>query len=132
MEYDYRNEENYVYGCGQGTGAARAIQQVYDTARYGVSQWARCEGAADARNQAAANGVREAARAQLESRRPIRRFGANLIDTSAARFGRDWDYGYKVTAKYRDLEFETVVRSVVLSVDQNGRERINARAEYED
>jgi hypothetical protein len=132
LEYDYRHEENYIYAGGQGTGVGRTVQQVYDTARYGVSQWNRCEGFADARNQAAANGVREAGRARLEAGRPSRRFGARLLDTSSARFGRDWDYGYKVRAKYRDIEFDTIVRSVVLSMDSDGAETVDARSEYED
>lgn len=132
LEYDYTREENYVYSGGQGQGTARNIQQVYDATRYGISQWGRCEGFADARMQSADNGVREAGRAQLEERQPRRRLGGTPIDTEGTRFGRNWDFGYRVTARYRGQEFNAIIRAVVISVGKDGREAIQARVEYED
>jgi phage replication-related protein YjqB (UPF0714/DUF867 family) len=130
LEFDYVEEENYIYSGGQGQEDSREIQQVYDEARYNVSQWNRCEGFACATQQTAANGVREVGRAQLEASRPRRRFGANAIDTEGTRFGRDWDFGDKVTAKYRGFEFESVIRVVSIGVSERGEE-VTARLEYE-
>jgi len=132
LEYDYSNEINYVYSAGQGEGQARNIQQVYDSTRYSVSQWARCEGFADARNRSTNNGVREKGRQVLEGGRPRRRFGAWPQDTQFARFGIDWDFGDRVRTRYRGIEFDAVVRSVVISIDRFGREILQARLAYED
>lgn len=131
LEYDYLTEVNYVYAGGQGDLDERSIQQVYDADRYNASQWNRCEGFADARNQAEDNEVREAGRAKLFEGRPVRRFGGVPVDTQGTRFGRDWDYGDKVRARYRGQEFDAIVRSVVLTV-KDGSETIRAKLEYED
>lgn len=129
--YDYSDEENYIYAGGQGEGSARNIQQIYDTARYGASIWNRCEGFADARNQATDNGVREAGRATLEPGRPKINFTATPVDTDGTRFGRDWDFGYKARARYRNVEFDTIIRAVTISVDEKGIEQIQAKLEFQ-
>jgi len=131
LEYDYTEEVNYVYAAGQGTQDDRNVQQVYDAGRYLASKWGRCEGFADARNEASDDGVREAGRAGLEAGRPRRRFGGIPLDTRGTRFGRDWDIGYKVRARYRGQEFDAIVWAVTISVDEDGREDIQARLEYE-
>lgn len=131
LEYDYTNEENYIYGGGQGKGAARNIQQASDSTRYGISQWNRCEGFADARNQSTDDGVREAARSKLENGRPKIRFSAIPIDTAGTRFGVDWDFGYKVKASYKNFEFDTIIRAASISVNSGG-EQIRARLELEE
>jgi hypothetical protein len=132
LEYDYSEEVTYVYAGGQGEGEARNIQQVYDTTRYSASAWNRCEVFADARIQTTDNGVREAGRVALQEGRPRRRFGGTPVDTSGFRFGRDWNYGDKVRARYRGLEFDAIVRAVTISLDGDGRETIQARLDYED
>jgi len=131
LDVDYTEEINYVYGAGQDSDDSREIQQAYDAERYNKSIWNRCEATADARDQSAANGVREAARALLEAGRPIYRFGATPIDTPQSVFGIDWDYGYKVRTKYLWFEFDAIIRSVVLGLDGEGNETIQARLEYE-
>lgn len=131
LEYDYTEEENYIYAAGQGEGAARNVQQVYDADRYRLSLWNRCEGFADARDQTSDNGVREAGRANLSEGRPKIRFNATPVDTVGTRFGRDWDFGYKVRARYRNIEFDTIIRATTISIDDNGNENIQARLEYE-
>jgi len=132
LEYDFLNEENYIYAGGRGVGDDRNVQQVYDAGRYGVSCWNRCEGFADARDQEAANGVREAGRAALERGRPKVRVGGAPIDTEGARFGRDWDFGYRVRARYREMEFVSIVKSIIIGVDEGGREIILTKLEREE
>lgn len=131
LTYDYTTEENYIYAAGQEQGAARNVQQVYDSARYGASVWNRCEGFADARNQAADNGVREAGRARLEEGRPKVTFTATPVDIEGTRFGRDWNFGDKVTARYRNVEFGTIIRAVTIAVDENGKEQIQAKLDFQ-
>ena len=130
-DIDYGAEVNYVYGLGQGEGSDRNTQEVSDTDRINASTWNRCEAIADARNEDTDNGVREAARAALIEGRPIRRAGGKVLDTQAARFGLDWQWGDKVTFRYRD-EFDCIIRAVTLSLDGNGTETIQARLDYED
>lgn len=130
IEWDYADEENYIYAGGQGDKNLRNIQQVYDADRYGISQWNRCEGFADARTQAADNAVRETGRAKLEKGRPIVRMGGSPIDTAGTRFGRDWDYGSKVTAVYRG-EFTAIVRAALIILDGKGNETIATNLGYE-
>jgi len=135
LEYDYSEEVNYVYAAGQGQQDQRETTQVYDTARIGTSIWNRCEGFADARQQGElglTNGVREEGRARLEEGRPQRRFGGQPVDTEGTRFGRDWDHGDKVRARYRGEEFDCIIRTTNIHVDEMGHETITARLEYRE
>ena len=130
-EEDYGSEVNYVYGLGQGEGSDRTTQEVSDAARIAASAWNRCEAIADARNESTDNGVREAARAALTEGRPRRRAGGKILDTAAVRFGRDWHWGDKVRFTYRG-EFDCIVRAVVLSLNGEGQETVQARLDYEE
>lgn len=130
LEYDYTQEVNYVYAAGRSGGTTRNVQQVYDSTRYGISQWNRCEGFADARNQTADNGVREAGRAVLWEGRGKVRFQARLIDTEGMIFGKDWTFGDKVRAKYKNQEFDGIVRAVMLVMSDKGEE-VKVKLEYE-
>ena len=130
LEYDHSEEENYIYAGGQGVEDDREIQQVYDADLYNVSQWNRCEAFEYATSQSAANGVREAGRARLREGRPVKRFEGEPVDTEATRFGLHWDFGDKVRARYRNEEFDAIVKNVVLHLSR-GVETISARMEYE-
>jgi len=126
LEYDYSQEINYAYSGGRDIETNRNIQQVYDSDRYGASPWNRCEGFADARNQDTDNGVREEGRQLVDDHRGRVRFTADLMDTTATRFGRDWNWGDQVAVKYRNLEIDAIVRSVVLRL-HDGNETVQAR-----
>lgn len=131
LTYDYTEEINYVYSGGSGAETLQNVQQVSDSARYLVSQWGRCEGYVDAGDQQAGNGIREVGRAFLEEGRPKRRFVADPVDTVGTRFGVDWDFGDKVRTRYRGIEFDSIIRSVVLNL-KDGKETIKARLEFEE
>lgn len=130
LEYDFTEEENYVYAGGQGEGALRNVQQVYDADRYNVSIYGRCEGFADARQQASDDGVTDVANTALDDGRPRIRFGAQPVDTAGTRFGIDWNFGDKVQAKYLNQQFYCIIRGAALSVDDSG-EDISTRLDYE-
>lgn len=131
LRISYAQERNYIYAAGQGEGEGRKIKQVYDVSRYNLSQWNRCEGFADARNESTETGVEMAGYAALAEGQPKIRFSAVPVDTEGTRFGRDWDFGYKVTAKYRNYENTHIIRAVSLTVDGNGKESIQTRLDYE-
>lgn len=129
--YDYSDEVNFIYAGGQDQKTHREIQQVYDASRYNDSQWNRCEGFEDARTSELSNSVREEGRAALEEGRPKVRFKATPISTEATRFGREWDWGDKIRARYENVEFDAIIRAVTLTIDSDGNEKIDARMEYE-
>lgn len=130
LTYNYSEEQNYIYAAGKGEGPARDIQQVYDSTRYNQSIWGRCEGTIDARNQDG-DGVRESGRDALEEGRPSIIFSGQAVDTPRARFGRDWDVGYRVKARYAGFELTAVIGAVTLSVSDAG-ESIDAALEYRE
>jgi len=130
LEWDATTEENYIYAGGQGAASARDIQQVYDASRYGKSQWARCEGFADARDQGTGK-VTQVGQMALYRGRPIYRFGGVPLDTSGSRFGVDWNFGDKAKARYRGVGFTILINGVTLNVNEKGQETISARLDYQ-
>lgn len=130
LEYDYTDEENYIYVGGQSIASFREIDQVYDAARYGASKWNRCEGFTDARTQTS-NGVTAAGQSALVAGEPKIRMGGTPVDTRGTRFGIDWNFGDKVTARYENREFSAIIRAVALGKNEKGDTNIQARLEYE-
>jgi len=126
---DYTEEVNYVYAGGQGEGISRNVRQVYDSDRYGLSQWNRCEGFADARDEGTNNGVDAIGNDALSLGRPIRRFSMTPLDTIGAVFGTDWDVGDKVRARYRGEEFDSLIRGATITLDR-GQESISAVTDF--
>ena len=131
IQYDYGNEVNYIYAGGKGEEDERNVRQVSDATRYGMSQWNRCEGFADARNQNADASISDAGRSELEAGRPKVRGGGSPQDTEGTRFGLHWNHGDRVRMRYRRLEFDCLIRATVLRMGSNGYETIDARLEYE-
>jgi len=129
LAYDYRDEETYIYALGQGEGADRELQEQEDAARVNASSWNRREGFTSALGEETANGVREAARAELRAGEPRRQFRARALDTAVARYGVDWEVGDRVVAEHLGTQFEVIVAAVRLRL-RAGRETIDARLEY--
>ena len=132
LSLDYSDEVNYIYAGGQGEGSDREIVEVSDATRIARSIWNRREGFADARNESTTAGVTAAANAALEAGKPRLRFSGNLLDTDQFVFGRDWDFGDRVTVTYRGYQLDGLVRSVRVDVNKRGEENIQARFEVED
>jgi hypothetical protein len=131
LEYDWRKESNVVYALGQGSGVSQNIQEVEDATRSGASRFARAEGTVSAGSQQEDDEVTAVGQTALDLGRPVRRFGGRLKDTRGARYGVDWWFGSKVTARFLEQEFDAIVRSVGVRVTGDGKEEIDARAEYE-
>lgn len=130
VEYDYLLEANYIYAGGTGVEDERAILQVYDDARYGATPLNRCEAFADARNEDTDDAVTDKGREILNAGRPIVRAGGRLMEAEGTRLGINWNLGDRVRARYRSVEWDAIVRAVVLTVD-GGLETIDARLDYE-
>ena len=128
IEYDYSEEINYIYAGSPGVFDARRIDQRYDEDRINASAWNRCEGFGDARE---GGGISyNKLRALLDETKPNVWAGGIPVDTPSTTFGYHWNHGDKVRMKYRNQEFDCIVRSTVLSM-RDGEETIDARLEYE-
>jgi hypothetical protein len=128
---DYTDEQNAVYGAGRGTKDDRYVSEQEDTARQGLSIWARREGVCQATDQTTQAGVQAKAKAQLQKKRPQMRFSGTLLDTAQSPYGPAWRWGDWVVAEYRGQTFDCLVRAISISVNE-GVETINARMELED
>jgi hypothetical protein len=58
-------------------------------------------------------------------------FSGRAIDTEGTRFGRDWNWGDKVTARFLSFEFEAIIRRLIIKLSSTGLETIDARIESE-
>ena len=54
-----------------------------------------------------------AANQKLFEGRPVIRFSAVPLDTVGSQFMIDWDYGYKVGARYLNTQFNSLIRVTV-------------------
>lgn len=131
MIQDYGYEVTYVYGGGQGEEEARTIEEMSDSERLNRSAFGRIEDWQDARNEDSDAGVQDAARSRLASGRPRVRFIGVLRDMPSSRYGVEWDFGDRVTVAYRGQQYDGMIRSVVIGVDNQAVETIDARVEVD-
>jgi len=129
LRFDYTEEINYVWGGGQGEGPGRDMDPENDQVREHLTIWNKREAFQDAREEATHAGVGHKAFLRMQAGLPKVIFSGELLDTPQSRFGVDWDYGDKVTVRYRGMEFSGRVNSFAISVDENGTETIGAKVE---
>lgn len=122
---DATDEVNYAFGLGQGEGSAREIQTSTDTTRTGYSLWAVREGKVDARGEATAAAVLDAADAFLVKWRPYQLFTAELLSVPGYVYGKDWNFGDRVTIAFDGRQTDALIRAVTVSVDDQGFERVD-------
>ena len=126
LRWEYTDEVNLCYGGGQGQGAARMIDPENDPPRHNLTVWNYQESFKDARECEVILCVAQAARVEMQSKRPFVEFNGDLLDTPKTRFGVDWDFGDKVTIRYQGFSFDGLVESFKLAVDEDGREILDA------
>jgi hypothetical protein len=132
--YDYSEEINYAYVLGAGEGVARETTEVSDTARMGMSIWNRREGAKDARNTDAGDSDERTGDGNtfLYEKRPLFSFSGEVVETESFRYGKDWNFGDRVTASYAGVQKDAMIKKVLVSRDSDGQESIEARLEVEE
>lgn len=128
MLEDWGNEANFAYGLGGGPGPVREILTAEATDRSGATWYARREISRDARNQKTA-GVTAAAQAALVAARPIVSFSGDIVSTAGCLYGVNWGFGDRVTVSYDGRQFDALIRSVTVSVNEQGAEHVTARLE---
>lgn len=127
---DRRQEVNRYRVGGDEQGYHRNYVNVQDTTRQADSVWNLRERFLDRRNLSAAQ-LEDAGLNALQAAQPIRKFSANLLDAKGSRFGLDWNFGDRVPARFRGLNFSALIKAVSLSVDSDGSETLTARMEAE-
>jgi hypothetical protein len=132
LEDDFEDELSYVYAGGQGLASARVIEEARDLDRINASIWNRREGFKDARDESAPAGVADDADAKLIEGRPRRNFSVLLLNSEGSRYGKDWDFGDRVTVEYSNEQFDGFVRAVTVFVDSDGKETVQGRVEISD
>lgn len=130
MREDWSNEHNYVWGGGQGEEEDRVIDPEDDVFRMHRSIWNRREVFQDAREEDTILGVANKAFRRMQHDRPRLRFTGRLLDTPVSRYGIDWSFGDKVTARYHG-EYDGIVDAVRHMIDNEGVEDLTARLEVD-
>jgi hypothetical protein len=137
MEFDYSEEINYAYALGQGEGTGREVIEIAtapDIARSGMSIWNLREGAKDAKQIDFGDtaGLTGEANTYLNENKPKFRFGGDIVETPAFRYGKDWGFGDRVTAIYAGYQKDAMISKVLVSRDSSGQETITTRLEVEE
>jgi len=105
------------------------VEAVWDSTRYGLSVWNRCEATVAGRNEHTVAALQDVGYKRLADGRPVIRFRGRIRETPGCLYGRDWTFGDKVTATYMGLTFDCIILAVQVTVDGSGRETIDARLE---
>ncbi len=126
---DWQDERNYIYVGGQGTGTDRAVEEVSDTARTARSPWRRREHFQQATNESTTAALQDRGYTELENRRLVETFRAEILSVPGAEYGIDWDFGDKLTINYAFRQFDGTLDAIALDVGADGSEQITARFE---
>lgn len=128
LSYDYSDEATFAYATGKGQGAERIVNTAND--RTTASRLNRIEVQAWS-NSESSTVLGEEANNLIERKRPKLTVSGVLMDTPLTPYGgvKGWDLGHKVTLSYAGIQSDTIIRSVRVRVDADGREGIESRAE---
>jgi hypothetical protein len=129
---DFSDEVNAIYVGGQGQGTDRQVVQREDTTRTGRNIWARREKFIDQRNTNATASLNSEGDSALRAGIPRKRFSGELVSTDETQYGRDWNFGDRVSAEAYGQIFDGIIRAINVSRDGKGYVAITARLEVEE
>lgn len=130
-------EVTAVTSKGQGTGDSRLFQRVEDASRIATSRWNRVHAVLSATNEPSTAGLTAAGNAELAKGLPVEEFPVTVLDVPESRdtprslYGLDWDLGDLIPVTYARKQFNVELRTIHVSVDENGRETITGRNKVE-
>lgn len=130
LENDNFNEKSVIYAGGQGTGAARVVEERENTTLSEASLWARREAFRDARGESTVAGVQAAGDEELGYRKPKLRFIADFLSIPGSQYGIDWDFGGQYTVDYAGRLIDIEMKIVYVSINEDGAESIFGRNEF--
>lgn len=108
-------EVNAVIVLGQGSATNRVVEE-RTSAAVAASTWNRVESVQNANQEALIAGLDVFGDAILAKLQAKEDFNFEVIQTDAARYGRDYFLGDLVTARYKDIERTIQIISVTVSV----------------
>lgn len=126
--YDYWDAVNDVYVGGQGLADDRLVVQVTDTAESTADKWALREAFLSRASELTSAALTSAGNELLYSKRPKKTFRGNLLETSRARYGIDWQWGDRVPIQQGGRNLDGIIEKVSISVTGNS-ESITAAVE---
>ena len=126
--YDRTSETNVCYVLGQGAGSERRIVTRTSGAETD-SPWNRRATARDARNTYSDAALNDKGDEVIDKARARVRTQVDVAQTTATRFGRDWDIGDLVTLRYRNISVSQKVIGVRVEVTNDGSETIQTMME---
>lgn len=122
---------------GQGTGESRSYQRVEDASRMAASRWNRVHVVLSASNEPSSSGLTAAGNSELAQGLPVEEFPVTVLDVPESRdtprslYGLDWDLGDIIPVSYAGKQFNVELRTIHVSVDENGQETITGRNKVE-
>ncbi|MFA7101009.1 MAG: siphovirus ReqiPepy6 Gp37-like family protein [Bacilli bacterium] len=116
LSQNYSAEQNFAYVGGEGQGADRVIQQVYDPVAIVKSPWSRKEVFVEARQQGDTSSLIAVGSFELQQRKATQSLSFNIRQTDSSRWIRDWNLGDWVTAKYYDYSFDKRIVEIGVKV----------------
>jgi hypothetical protein len=127
---------------GEEVTAATAIGQGVETDKRkrtktssatGDSPWNDIEGLVNA-SQATSNAeLDSAADAELQAKKKIESLSFNVLQTASSFYGKDYTWGTKATAKFKDYSEDIVIDNVNITINgQTGNENITIRFSNEN
>ncbi len=108
-------EVNAVIVLGQGSATNRVVEE-RTSAAVSASTWNRVESVQNANQEALIAGLDVFGDAILAKLQAKEDFNFEVIQTNAARYGRDYFLGDLVTSRYKDIERTKQIISVTVSV----------------
>lgn len=125
VTYDYRTEENYIYGTGKGIEDEREIVQVYTEADVDASDYNRCEGVTN-RSNLEGTALTTAATEQLEKNRGKIAMTGSIISTPYSVFGKDWRFGDRVKLQVGPYQGTAHIAAGTINIQARGT-TVNAK-----
>lgn len=126
---DYSGEYNVIYALGNGQGSNRVVTEVKDSIRIARSPINRRE-TTTAENTNNTNVLTSAGNSALRSYRPKKIVTANIANNNTFQYGKDWQWGDKLSANIEGDVFDIRVDAVDITVS-GGVEKITANLRAE-
>lgn len=121
---DWSNVANYIYGAGQGQGAARLFDAVADKTSIAIGPYALREYFKDVRQSNTLAGITAEIKTELTARRFKRQISGQILQVGKWLYGRDYYQGDKVLVEFKGERFPVRIESVNVSSEGPDRDSI--------
>ncbi len=118
-QWSMLNRATLAYVAGQGTGAARTIETVYQGATLPTGL-ARREQFIDARDLSDVTALSQRGAAKLSAQGPLARLDAQILTSGPYSYRTDWDLGDTVTVRNLDWSVTEVLPITAVTVTLQG------------